>query len=329
MLSAFIGNGRTVGWLTRAIAVAQVSHAYLITGPDQIGKRTLALGFAQAIQCEGRAAGEGAACGVCLACRKVAHGNHPDVLTLAVPKDRQHYLIDQVREIIDSISLKPTEGQRRIIIVPDFELMTLPGLQASLKVLEEPPATAMILLTCASVDLLLPTIISRCQLAPLTPVAPAELAAALVGRYDCAPELARALAIVSGGCPGWAIDALDHPEALEERRALLHELAALTRATRAERVTAAGKLAPNKESAQRVIDLWLPWWRDVALTAYGAPEIIRHADERASIEAQARAWGPAAADRFVRALLVAAEQLDQNANPRLVFEVLLQSLPGL
>jgi DNA polymerase-3 subunit delta' len=329
MLQDFIGNARVVGWLTRAIAVEQVSHAYLITGPDQIGKRTLALGFAQAIQCDERPAGGAVACGVCGACRKVAHGNHPDVLTLAVPKDRQHYLIDQVREIIDGVSLKPTEGKRRIIIVPDFELMTLPALQASLKVLEEPPATAMILLTCASADLLLPTIVSRCQQAPLTPVAPEELAAALVARSACPPEHARALAILSGGCPGWAIDALDHPEALEERRQMLQELAALTRTTRAERITAAGKLAPNKEAAQRVIDLWLPWWRDVALAAYGAPEIMRHADERAGIEAQARAWGPAAAERFVRALLVAAEQLDQNANPRLVFEVLLQSLPGL
>ena len=101
----------------------------------------------------------------------------------------------------------------------------------------------------------------------------------------------------------------------------------ITRASRAERITAAGTYAPDKERARRTIELWLPWWRDVLLAASGAGGIIRHADDRAAIEAQARAWGPAAAERFVRAQLRALEELEQNANPRLVFEVMLQSLP--
>lgn len=328
MFGDFIGNARQVGWLERAIALGQTSHAYLFTGPEQIGKRTLAFAFAQAIQCEKRTPGSGAACGECIACRKAEHGNHPDILRISLPKDKQHYSIDQVREIIEDVALKPTEGRKRIIILPNMDLMTLPALQSSLKVLEEPPPTAMILLTCVSVDLLLPTIISRCQQVALTPVAPEELAAALVARWECNPTQARQIATLSGGCPGWAIDALEHPETLEERRQTLHELAALSRMGRAERITAAGTLAPNVESAQKIIALWLPWWRDVTLAAYGAPEIMRHADERAAIQAQARACGPLAAEQFVRALVLAAEQLEQNANPRLVFEVLLQSLPS-
>jgi DNA polymerase-3 subunit delta' len=328
MLGDFIGNARQVGWLERAIALGQASHAYLFTGPKQIGKRTLAYAFAQAIQCDDRAPGSGAACGVCVACRKAKHGNHPDILRISLPKDKQHYSIDQVREIIEDVALLPTEGRKRIIILPDMERMLTVALQSSLKVLEEPPPTAMILLTCASVDLLLPTIISRCQQVALTPVAPDELAAALVARGECDPAQAHQLATLSGGCPGRALDALEHPESLEERRQTLHDLAALSRAGRAERITAAGTLAPNVESAQRIIALWLPWWRDVTLAAYGAPEIIRYADARAAILAQARVCGPAAAATFVRALVLAAEQLEQNANPRLVFEVLLQSLPS-
>jgi hypothetical protein len=120
---------------------------------------------------------------------------------------------------------------------------------------------------------------------------------------------------------------LSEPEVVAERRQLLRDLAALTRATRAERIVAAGKYAPDKERARHTIELWLPWWRDVLLAACGAGGIIRHSDDRTAIEAQARAWGPDAAERFVRAQLTALEQLDQNANPRLVFEVMLQSLP--
>jgi len=328
MLRDFIGNARFVARLQHIIATDQVRHAYLFTGADQIGKRTLALAFAQSIQCQRRTA-EGDACGECVACRKILHGNHPDLLTISLQKDKQHYSIDQIREMIDQVALKPTEGPRRIFIIPDAEMLTIQALQSSLKVLEEPPPQAMILLTCASTDLLLPTIISRCQEIALTPVAPTEMATGLVARF---PEVTHAAALttaqLSGGCPGWAIDALSTPEIVTERRQLLHGLVALSRATRAERSSAAGTYAADKEHAKHAIALWIPWWRDVMLSAQGASGLIRHADDRTTIEALARACGPVAAEHFVRAQLRALEELEQNANPRLVFEVMLQDLPS-
>lgn len=327
-MQQFIGNVRLVGWLRRAVAADQVSHAYLLTGPEQIGKRTLALAFAQLIQCDDRPPGGDVACGACVACRKIMHANHPDVQVLALPKDRQQYSIDQVRDIIKIVTLKPTEGRKRIFIVPNVDMMSLPGLQASLKVLEEPPPSAMILLTCVNADLLLPTIISRCQQVALQPVAPEELAQALQTDAAVEPQAALELALLAGGRPGWAIDALGDPAALAERRQMLRDLAALARASRAERITAAGKYASDKDTAQRTIELWLPWWRDVALAAHGAGSLIRHTDDQQLIEALARSSGPQAAERFVRAQIQALTELEQNANPRLVFEVLLQSLPG-
>ncbi|HKD77132.1 MAG TPA: DNA polymerase III subunit delta' [Ktedonobacterales bacterium] len=330
-LREFIGNERVIGWLQHTIATDQVRHAYLFTGLEQIGKRTLALAFAQSIQCQDRARGEGDACGACVACRKIEHGNHPDVQLLALPKDKQSYSIDQIRALIDQVALKPTEGRKRIFIIPDADLLTLPAIQASLKVLEEPPPNGMILLTCANAESLLPTVLSRCQEVALTPVAPDILAPALEQRFEIGAPQALETALLSGGRPGWAIEALSEPEVLAERRQLLRDLAALTRASRSERISAAKKyIADNehaKEHTRHIIELWLPWWRDVLLAARGAGDIIRHADDRTAVEAQARAWGPEAAERFVRAQLKALEQLDQNANPRLVFEVMLQSLP--
>ncbi len=328
LIDAYLGNPRAVAGLRHAVAANQVGHAYLITGPDQIGKRTLALAFAQMLQCQHRVDGGRAACGVCAHCRKVAHGTHPDVVTMSLPKDKQSYSIEQVRTLITEASLKPTEGSRRIFLVPDFELMTLPATQASLKVLEEPPPTAMILLTSVSTDLLLPTIRSRCQEVPLSPVATAELAAGLVRQGLAAQEEALGVAQLAGGLPGWAIAALTRPEELAERRALLDRLHALARASRAERITQAATFAADKASAQQTLALWLPWWRDVVLAAHGEGAIVRFTADRATIEAQARACGAVAAEAFVRALIRAMRELDQNANPRLVFDVLLLELPG-
>jgi DNA polymerase-3 subunit delta' len=326
MFRDFIGNQRVTAWLRRAVALDQLSHAYLITGPDQIGKRTLALALAQAVQCTSRLP-DGDACGACASCRKLAHGSHPDVLVLALPKDKQHYAIEQMRELAEAAALAPTEGRFRIFIVPDAEKLTLPAMQSSLKLLEEPPPTARIILTATTADLVLPTILSRCQEIALAPVVPDELAAALRARAEVDAPIAQATALLSGGCPGWAIEALEHPEEVAERRALLHDLAALSQASLAERIAAAGRLAPDREQARQVIELWLPWWRDVLLVAHGAAAIARYADDLPLIERQAQACGPEAAARFVRAQLRALEELEQNASPRLVFEVMLQDLP--
>jgi len=325
----FIGNERVVTGLERAIVTDQIRHAYLFTGPTQVGKRTLAMTFAQAIQCTQRPGNSGDACGICYACLKVEHGNHPDLLTFAIPKDRQHYTIEQIRNLIEAVSLKATEGNRHIFVITEADKITLPGLQASLKILEEPPPDTMILLTCTSTDLLLPTIRSRCQEVSLAPVAPQILTNALMQRMNISADEAMAVALVSGGCPGWAIDAVNEPEELAERRATLRDLATITRASRSERITLAAKYATDKDHAQYTVELWLPWWRDVLLAAHGDKADIRHVDDRTTIEAEASRWGAEAAERVVRAQMISLEELDQNANPRLVFEILLQSLPGL
>lgn len=334
MWGDLIGHERAIVGLRHALARAQVRHAYLVTGPDQVGKRTLALAFAQAIQCARRAPGQDDACGVCDNCRKIAHGTHPDTLVLALPLDEHHkpkanYGIGQVREVIANLALRPTEGRRRIYLIPNAELFLLPGMQAMLKTLEEPPSTSMILLTAVSADLLLPTIRSRCQEVALSPVPAATLAERLQGRVGGDADRARAVADLAGGLPGWAIQAIEQPELLAARHQTLRALAALTRASRAERIAAAGVYAPDRETARRTLALWLPWWRDVALAAHGAPDIIRHRADRDLIASQARLAGPQGAERFVRALATALRELDQNANPRLTLDVLLQSLPGL
>jgi DNA polymerase III subunit delta' len=322
----FIGNERLVQWLEHAITSEQLRHAYLFTGPQKIGKRTLALTFAQAIQCEQRQP-NGDACGNCVACRKLEHGNHPDVLIFTLPKDKLSYSIDQIRELIEEASLKPTEGIRRIFIIPDADRLTLPAIQASLKILEEPPPSGLILLTCTSKDLLLPTVISRCQEVPLLPVASEILATALTRRDGITDEQANRLALLSSGRPGWAIEASEKPESLEEQRTLLHELMTLIGSGVTERITAAGKYAADKEQAKYIIELWLPWWHDVLLAANGAQSTVRHREDLTTIEAIAGHSNPQQIEAFVRAQVAALEALEQNGNSRLVFEIMLQAMP--
>ncbi|MGZ3639583.1 MAG: DNA polymerase III subunit delta', partial [Ktedonobacterales bacterium] len=166
-----IGHQQAQMLLTRAVASGQVSHAYLFAGPDAIGKTTLALAFAQLLECEQPDLPGGEPCGVCASCRKVQHGNHPDV-TLVEPEEGKRLLgVDAVREaVVRLANLAPSTGRWRVFILPNVDRMTANTVNALLKTLEEPPPGVVLLLTSAEPENLLPTLLSRCQLVTLQPL---------------------------------------------------------------------------------------------------------------------------------------------------------------
>jgi DNA polymerase-3 subunit delta' len=198
-----------------------------------------------------------------------------------------------------------------------------------LKTLEEPPPGVVIILTCIEMDGLLSTIISRCQVIPMQPIAPEEIVVALEQQWDVAPAEAQKLAALASGRLGWAVEAHKHPERSEARADLLAEIVGLTGATRDERIKRAGTLASDGETARQTLDLWMLWWRDVTLAANGAQARATTGDVRAQAERQGRVLGPVRAQAFMHALLAAQAALDQNGAPRLTMENLLLALPSV
>lgn len=328
-----VGNRHAQSLLERAVLTDTVSHAYLLTGPESIGKTTLALAFATLLLCQQRAPDSVEACGECVACRKIAHGSYPDVAIVKPDKDKKTIGVDVIREVNRMANLAPSEGRWRIFIIHDIDtLLPLdkPAAQnALLKTLEEPPPEVVMLLTSVEFEGLLPTILSRCQLVPMQPIAPDEITQALERQWGVAPGEAQKLAALASGRLGWAVEAHQHPEIREQRAELLGEIVGLTSATRDERIKRAGTLASDGETARQTLDLWMLWWRDVTLAANGAQARATTGDARAQAERQGRALGPARAQTFMQALLAAQVALEQAGNPRLTMENLLLALPTL
>jgi DNA polymerase-3 subunit delta' len=108
-----VGHEWAVDLLRRSLARERVAHAYLLTGPSQIGKRSLALNFAQALNCLNK--NEEKPCGQCLACSKIAHGNHPDVQI--IEGETGTLKIDQMRILRHEATLSPLEGQWKVYII--------------------------------------------------------------------------------------------------------------------------------------------------------------------------------------------------------------------
>ena len=154
---SLLGNERLKTNLAESLAKNHISHFYLISGPEGSGKHTLAKLLAAAILCQGK----NKPCGVCGPCRKIMDGNHPDFLTVDDP-EKKTVTVDLIRQARADIYVQPNESEYKIYLFPRAQDMGLPGQNALLKVLEEPPKYGVFLLLTDNPDKLLPTVRSRC-----------------------------------------------------------------------------------------------------------------------------------------------------------------------
>lgn len=331
-----VGHRWAVELLSGAIAAGRVSHAYLFTGPQSIGKTTLARAFAQTLLCER----ENRPCGECLACRKVLHDTHPDLrivepgygsdVTKSGREEPKSLGIDAVRTVTTDAALSPFEGSCKVFLIPGAEAMTVEAQNALLKTLEEPPPAVVLLLCALRAESLLPTIVSRCQVFNLRSLPAQMVSEALQKRWGVAKERADLLAALSGGRVGWAVTAGQEEKILKDREEIIEELASVPRRDRLERMKIAERWARQPEETQERLEMWLGWWRDLLLVHNGfdASGGIRNLDRRKTLEEEARRYSVAQIAGVIDALERTVAQVERNANLRLALEVLMLDLPS-
>lgn len=326
-----VGHEWAVDLLRRQIERRKFGHAYLFTGPSGVGRRTLALRFVQALVCTQPPA-PGVSCGVCRSCRQVEEMQYPDLSVVQAEREGGVLRVEQVREVRQSLVLKPYQGEYRFALFLRFHESNPSAANALLKTLEEAPAHAILLLTADTPEALLPTIVSRCQVIRLRPLPIAQVEVALRERGADA-ETSRLLAHLSDGRPGLALRLLADASLLDFRRQRLEELRSLLAASRTERFAYAERLTDRRraegERLRDTLALWLTWWRDVLLRALGADTPPLHVDYQQEINELAARLGPESAYRLTKQTEHALQQLDANVNPRLLTEVLLLDWPRL
>jgi DNA polymerase-3 subunit delta' len=323
-LSSWPVTGHTwaVDQLRRALKHGRMRHAYLFTGPASIGKTTLARALAAALNCTG----ESRPCGECRACKLILKGAHPDVMI--VEPEGHSLKIDQVRELQQTLALRPFEGRYRVAILRRFHEAVPNAADALLKTLEEPAPNAVLILTADTPDLLLPTIISRCQPLHLRPLPIQTVHEALVRDWEAAPEIAQMLAQLSGGRLGWAIRALQDPAELDLRNAALDTLEAALQGKRRERFALVEGLPTERSQLTLLLDFWQGYWRDTLLLASGSQSPITNFDRAEHLRALAKRVGRDAAQRALESTRRTLGHINRNVNARLALEVLMLDYPA-
>ncbi len=317
-----IGHDWAVALLRSSLSAGRVAHAYLLSGPPQIGKRTLAQALAQALNC----AEPDPPCGRCPSCLKIARGVHPDVRLIAGEGTGGNIKIEQIRSLQHEAVLAPYEGRYRVFIVRQMEQATLEAANSLLKTLEEPPAQVILALTAVHSESLPTTIVSRCQHLGLRPVGIPDVEQVLRDK-GIAPIQAQLLARLSGGRLGWALQAAADEDLLRRRQQGLDRLNRLLTAGRIERLAYAHELSGDPASARQLVELWTCWWRDL-LFGQGAAGLI-NLDQIARYKLVSEQLTLTRVLAMLRALQATAAQLEANVNTRLALEGLFLQLPLL
>ena len=295
----------------------RVSHAWLFAGPEGVGKRRIALAFAQRLNCKLRTEQTHQdACGECRTCRQFADGRHPDFTTLE--RDGQFIKIAQVRETMKGLRFAPIDATYRIILIEDADRMHEAAANALLKTLEEPAARNIFILLTSRPAAVLATIRSRCQQVRFQALERDTVAEWLTAERGLDPDTAYVIAGIAGGSLKAADAALDE-EAAEVRTAWLGVMNELPTARPTRLLALAEKLGSDKTKIPAILDVLRLAFRDAMLAGVGVDS------ERLTFQADNEypMLQPESAVRALQCIDEADDALRRNINPRMLSEHLI------
>ncbi len=349
-----IGQNRAKKYLQRAITEKRIAHAYLLWGPHGVGKDALAIEFARTLLCQ---TGKAESCGKCPECRKINALQHPNLkIIFALPasekdsssgeekmktdvqsevreqtemKARNNYFhfaiphatiinIGSVREARRESSMTAFNAGKKIFLISEAELMNEAAQNALLKILEEPPADTIFLLTTSRKELLRPTIISRCQSIRCDVLVEEEIEAALREREQVEAGQARLVARLANGDYSRAVDLLG------ENLVHLRETA-----VNFLRAVAVGKpvqvfeemdffLDSDRKLSEQFLLLMLLWLRDAMLVQEGKDNIV-NVDQAESLAKFVQRFKKAELSATLAVVERSLELLRKNVYLQLIF----------
>jgi len=283
----FAGQSRSVDALFSGIESGRVVHAVIIEGNTDSDRQALAKAYAHALLCR---SGKSSPCNACKSCRLFTGGNHPDIVAVSALNSAS-IGVEDIAQLIRQAYIMPNEGGRKVFIIEDAHLLTVPAQNKLLKLLEEPPFYLVILLLCGNISSILPTVLSRCIRirTPRMSISSPEKV-----REGVKPALHERAGDVFFGMnqPGGKLDACEF-------------------------------LIGNRQNARHVLNIWQNIFRDCLAVTQGSYDIIGSAGDMDRLGRYARAHDAHDIIRKLDMLCQAEERLLSNCQYAILIDWLM------
>lgn len=325
-----VGHEKIIQHLYKAVAMNKVSHAYIFSGEDDAGKNMLANGFAMLLQCsrehDSKIDNSKLPCGVCKSCLQAKSDNHPDIIR--VTHDKASIGVDDIRiKLNNDMYIKPYSSKYKIYIIDEAQKLTEQAQNALLKTIEEPPTYGIIMLLTNNINVLLPTILSRCINLKLQAVDNKAIKEYLMVHHHIPDYLADLSCVFAGGNVGRAIKYASSEEFHEMKKNAIHILRYIHDMKVYEIVEEIKKMSETKDAIYEYLDFFLLWYRDILMyKVTNDSSLLLYKNEANDIAKQAVQKSYEGIQKIIDGIEMAKLRLKSNVNSDLVLELMLLTI---
>lgn len=319
------GQVRAKRMLQNGLRAGKLSHAYIFSGPSGSGKERMAVKLAQAVFCTEL---EDDACGECVECRRVEHGNHPNLIR--IEPDGASVKIEQIRELQRELGYRASGDKKKVYVIRQADRMTIQAANSLLKFLEEPGPDITAVLLTENGQALLSTIQSRAQWIPFVPLAVGEMVEVLHKQEGHPLSLVLPAAHVAGGLEA-ARNFIQSKEFAEAQNVML-QLAKETLFRFPHVLITAQQAIFKTDMAERlplILDLWLLLLKDMLHLRSGRRESLVYPDQTDWMYKEAVSLSAGYWVRSMELVIELQRRLRTNANAQLALERTIIEIHGL
>jgi len=325
-----LGHRNIVEYLQRCVLNDHLAHAYLFVGPDHVGKQTVARYFMQSILCEGFEGVRYIPCQRCVHCQQYNNRVHPDVNYIERGQGNKSISIDQIRQLIQNLSLKTFISKYKIALVDQAEYLEEEAANALLKTLEEPSGKTVILLIAHTLESLPETIISRCQTVHFRSLSTKTLKEYLQNESGLPLRIQSEISHLAQGKPGKVINWLHNEADLQIHQESVRQKLSYFRLSHHEVLLCIKEMLPGTllfnqkiDCLRGELDVWIGVVRDILLVKFGLEQIIHNYFAQEEIGKLAHHLSLPYLVGLMKQLLEYKRLLRRNPNPELLLENLL------
>lgn len=307
------GQDNALSFLKASLKNNRLSHAYIFCGPEGSGKFLAALNFAKVIMCQNALSCE--PCDKCPSCKKIDAKSHPDLFVLRPEKEGGSVKIDDIRQLIKDIYLKPFEAKKKVYIIDEAQSMKHEAANALLKTLEEPPTDSMLILITDNLKSLFHTIVSRSQVVRFYPLKADVIKDILIKEHALEEYKAHVLSKLASGRLGEAVKYKD--DNLFQNRSLI-----INKVSKRSLSELSFDELP-KQDLKLCLNIMLTWFRDILSAKAGVDDsMLVNIDKKDMISSEAGKLSFKYLEDIINSIILTLGYLDQNANAKLAMNVL-------